>query len=221
MFKGKNIVIFGGTSGIGLSCAELLSSQGANLFLVGRDKAKLEVLQEKLPHVGTYNLDLQEADDDAFCRCADICIKKMKKIDGMIYSAGVADIFPIKNTIRQLAKRVFDVNYYGFISAVGAFWGRHELMTDASIVAISSGAVDEPSKCQTVYASSKAALNASVKSLAKEFHNRKIRVNAVMPWIVDTEMIRESIESGFCDSLKFNEYKSGGGYYSLGKLQRL
>lgn len=211
MLKGKNIVIFGGTSGIGLSCAESLSSLEANLFIVGRNQEKLEALQNHLPRTDFFCLDLEQADDSLFNRCADVCIEKMKKVDGMVYSAGTADILPIKITTRDSVKRVFSTNYYGFLSAVNSFWGRHESMTDASIVAVSSGAVVEPSTCQTVYASSKSALNASVKSLAKELHHRRVRVNAVMPWVVDTKMIRHSIESGLYDSVRFDEYRAGGG----------
>ncbi len=168
----KNYVICGCTSGIGYETTISLARQGARLFLVGRDKSKLESLSEKLNNDKheCYELDLNLAHDDDFECMAAKDSKSMGRIDRLVYSAG--------------------------------------------IVGVSSRATKVPAMCQSVYAASKAAMNTAAKSLAYKLRDKGISVNTVMPWVVDTKMIRESKENGSMNDEKLLKIRNVWGVLS-------
>ena len=211
MFEDKNYIIFGCTSGIGLCTAKALAEKGANVFLVGRGREKLKNLSNLIGGQPYYDVDLSNCSEDEITTCTEECLNKMRWVDGMVYSAGVADILPIRNVTRDFTRKLFNVNLFGFISAVRGLYGIGNKGKNASVVGISSGAAIEPSLCQTVYAASKAGMNVAAKALAKELRPFGIRVNTVMPWVVDTKMIADSEKSGMMSESKLKAYHDRGG----------
>ena len=213
-FTGKNIVIFGGTSGIGFSVAKNVAVQGGNITLIGRSQKRLQnaIMRLENPCKHTFFLmDIATAEQNDYERLKENC---PQKLDGMVYSVGVADILPIMNTKREFVRRVFRVNLYGFLDSVKTLFGYHE-NSGASIVGISSGAADYPSVCQSIYAASKAAMNIAVKALAQELYRDCIRINTVMPSTVETNMIKEALENGTMSNDKFNRILTLGGCFTL------
>ncbi len=85
-------------------------------------------------------------------------------------------------------KEVTAVNYYSFVE-LGKYFNKKKYSNDrASVVAISSSAAETCTKGMCTYAASKAALNAAVKVMGREFLKRHQRVNAILPTFVDTPM---------------------------------
>lgn len=211
-FTGRSYVIVGGTSGIGYEIAARLSMCGAELFFVGRSESKIIDTVRKIGcgKSGYQVMDLETGDDGAYdqfrtyVRCLD------KKYDGMVFSAGVADILPVPAMSYEKVKRVMSVNLNSFLCLIKALqdcWNR----LGASIVAISSAAAVYPSRCQGIYAATKNALNVAVQSLAVELAEQHIRVNTVMPGIVDTPMLWGSVRKGAADLEMMTERLVGGG----------
>ena len=85
-------------------------------------------------------------------------------------------------------KNVTSVNYFSFLELGKYFYKRKYSNEGASIVAISSTAADACMKGMCTYSASKAALNAAVRTMSKEFLGRHQRVNSIMPSFVDTPM---------------------------------
>ena len=91
--KGKNIMVTGATSGIGLELARSFSSKGANLIILGKDEEKLDELYDEISIHGGKNLiiksDLKELDEKGAIQISDEIKKYYGNIDGLIHNAAI------------------------------------------------------------------------------------------------------------------------------------
>lgn len=185
---GKNILIIGASSGIGKATAEILTQQGANVILVARNEEKLKEILKDLKGKNFYlKYDLHDLNNigEIFTFCND----KKIKLDGMVHCAGIAPLALIKDNNIPLMMETFSINYFSFIELVKYFQLPHISNENSSIIAISSVASQLSGYRQVLYGSSKAAINSSVKLMAKELLNRKIRINSIILGAVNTEML--------------------------------
>lgn len=188
----KNYLIIGASSGIGAACARELFNDADNLILVGRNKERLDAVSEECgcnTHVCVYDLNDLNNLKDIFS----VCKEKGFRLDGMVYSAGINADCPIKVSQISLMQEAMTVNCFAFIEAGKYFYSKSFSNDGASIVAISSISSITCEKGMALYSASKAALNAVVKTMAKEYSRRQIRVNAILPAGVDTPMARQKM----------------------------
>lgn len=194
---GRTIVITGASSGIGKQCAINCSQQGAKVILLGRDENRLMDTMNKLSNTREKDYFAFDLTDykivDSFVQ--DL-FDKHGKIDGLINAAGISTTLPFKLMTPEKMNHFYNVN-------VTASMNLTRLLTQkkifsekgGAIVFISSvmGVVGETGKA--LYALTKGAINAGVKSLALELAKRKIRVNCVSPGVVETPMSKRSVYS--------------------------
>lgn len=187
----KNILITGASQGIGKAIAYYLSSKGYHLVLVARNKAALETIQNELKEkVLIYSYDLQNLEniEDIFSFCKENNVK----LNGMVHCAGINRDTAIRcNNIKDM-NETMTVNYMSFVELSKYFLKKKYSYDESSIIAISSHAVNKYDAGMSVYTSSKAALEATMKVLAKEGVKRGIRANTIAPACVDTEMIENA-----------------------------
>ena len=109
--QGKIIVITGATNGIGLALTRKLSQLGGTVVALGRSSSKLKQLQQEIPSVRTFEMDL--ADLAAVARGADEMVAALKEsgIDILINNAGMHAGFDLLGSREGLYDRVFVVNY--------------------------------------------------------------------------------------------------------------
>lgn len=189
--KGKNILITGGSQGIGAKTAEHLSSQGATVILVARNEQKLKKIQGGLSGESfVFAYDLQNLADIE--KIFQFCYEKNIKLHGMVHCAGVNRDVPVRNNDIGLMQETLTVNYMSLIELAKYFIRKKYSENGSSIVAISSHATNIISAGMSIYTSSKAALEAAVKVMSKEVVKRGIRVNAIAPACVDTEMVADA-----------------------------
>lgn len=190
-FNGKKILVTGASSGIGKEIAFQLEKLGCHLVLVGRNKEKLQEVKEQMKQEEhqIVVVDLEVETDLSFVFKE--VVSDGIKLDGLVYSAGVGPILPIKLLKRDNIEKIMTVNLYAFIEMVRQFSNNKFHNENSSIVAISSIAAVQPEKCQTAYAMSKAALNTAVEALAIELVSKRIRINSIMPGIVNTPKAME------------------------------
>ncbi len=189
--KGKNVLITGGSQGIGAKTAEYLCSQGATVILVARNEQKLKRIQEKLSgesYIFPYDLQNLSDIENIFQFCTD----KKLKLHSMVHCAGINRDIPVKYNDINMMMETFTVNYMAFVELGKYFMKKKYSMDGGSIVAISSSAAGMVPPGMCTYASSKLALEGAVKIMSKEMLKRKIRVNAIAPTCVDTDMIEEA-----------------------------
>ncbi len=189
--QAKNILITGASQGIGAKTAEYLARQGAVVILVARNQQKLMDIQAKISGKSfIYSYDLNDLGN--IQRIFDHCAGKGIKLHGMVHCAGVNRDVPIRSNDIGMMQETLTINYMSFIELAKYFIRKKYSENGGSIVAISSHATNIISAGMSSYTSSKAALEAAVKVMSKEFVKRGIRVNAIAPACVDTEMVADA-----------------------------
>lgn len=194
-FENKNYLIAGASSGMGEVIARRLHQLGANVILVARSKERLKLIVDELQDRADYFVyDLYDVHNikDIFTFCKD----KSYKLDGMVYTAGVCDMMPVRinNIVRAL--EIMNLNCMSFLEMSKYFSSRRYSNNASSIVGISSYEAFLCDKGQSIYAGSKNTMESFAKVMAKEFVDREIRVNTIEPAIVDTPMLHRNQESG-------------------------
>ena len=187
-FFGKKVMVIGSTSGIGRQTSLLLAQLGARVVLVGRDEEKLKIVKAEMDHADTHitiAYDVKEVDG---CKSLfDQAVQDGNKLNGLVYCAGVAKAVPLRVMAWSEYNHLFSVNFFGFINAVSMF-AKKKYHAGGCIVGISAVNAHHPQKCMTLYAASKAAMEAAVKTMALELADQGIRINAVIPGAVATPM---------------------------------
>lgn len=188
----KRVLVTGASSGIGEAVCRYLSQQGYFVVLVARNEDRLNQISNSLPNgsvVIPYDLNNLEEIEHIFIEAT-----RDGKLVGLVHSAGINRDVPIRaNDVEEMVN-VTAVNYSSFVE-LGKYFNKKKYSEDgAAIVAISSLASKACAKGMCTYAASKAALNAAVKVMAREFMKRKQRVNAILPAFVNTAMMQDAIE---------------------------
>lgn len=188
--NGKSILIVGASSGIGKACANLLADDENTLYLVARNVEAMEKMKKELSgtiKIIPYDLnDLEGIKSNIFGEIK----KDKKKLNALIYSAGVTAFSPAKVTSVNKMQTTMNVNCFGFCETARCFYNQSISEDGAGIVVISSLSSILYMKGNMAYTASKAALNSTVKIMAQEFAKRRIRVNAILPSSVQTPMAK-------------------------------
>ena len=189
-FSGKVVLVTGGTSGIGKATAIEFARAGAKVVLSGRrEKEGAQVVAEikKLGGEAAFvRADIaKDADVKAMVKFA---VDKFGKIDIAFNNAGVEWVGPLDQATEAEYHRVFDTNVWGVLNSM-----RHEirvmLKNGGGIIVNTSSVAGHVGFPQvSVYIASKHAVEGLTKSVALEFAKQNIRINAVAPGPITTEM---------------------------------
>jgi len=194
--KNKNIFITGASSGIGRQCAITFSNFGANIVLVARNKERLEQTFNKL-NKGNHIFIVQDITEyDKLEEIINFSVGKIGKISGFVHSAGIDKLMPFKLIEPDIYKEMFDVNIIsGFELARIISKKKYTNKEGASFVFISSimGILGQIGKI--AYCSSKGALISGAKAMALELVKKNIKVNCILPGVVETEMSKQVLSN--------------------------
>ena len=173
MIKNKNILIIGGSSGIGLALANLLSPSN-NIYIASRSSDNLT------------GLNVNHLPFDATSDSLDTTLLP-EKLDGFVYCPGSINLRPFKGLSVEAFEKDFQINVTGAINSLKNVLRHLSASGNASIVFFSTVAVQTGMPFHSSVAASKGAIEGLTRSLAAEFAP-KIRVNAIAPSIVDTPL---------------------------------
>ncbi|MEW1834873.1 SDR family oxidoreductase [Microbacterium sp. NPDC079995] len=195
---GKVAVVTGGSRGIGLACVTALREFGATVVIADLlDELGTEAAASFPDRVEYTHLDVTDA-DDVTAVFADVAARH-GRLDILVTSAGIANHQASADITREAWDRVLAVN------ATGTFWCAREaarhMTSGGSVVAIGSmsGELANAPQRQAAYNASKGAVHLAVRSLAVEYVEAGIRVNAVAPGYVGTDLTREGVPDDWWD----------------------
>jgi len=194
-FSGKIAMIIGGTSGIGLACAEQLLESGAIVFVCSRNEVKVNKAVNHLKKMGNVHGIVGDfSDESTVIESFKSVGKSEKKIDILINAAGVSAPGKISDISVKDFQNIVDCNLtYTFLTCKEGF--KYMKTNGGKIVNVSSIAGRFRSQFSGVhYSSSKGAVLTLTKQLGAEFAPYGINVNAICPGPTKTEMLRPHIE---------------------------
>lgn len=184
----RKIIVAGASSGIGKQTAITLSKLGAKLVLVARRE---NLLQDTLAELeGTdhsyYCCDLSNTDEIE--GVVKQIVSEHGAMDGLAYVAGTGRSVPIAQFSPDKIESVFRINYFGFIEFIRQISKKGRFNPGMRIVGVSSIAAFCGDPAHTAYSGSKAAVDGSIRCLARELAPKGICINSVAPGMTDTPM---------------------------------
>jgi NAD(P)-dependent dehydrogenase (short-subunit alcohol dehydrogenase family) len=196
---GKVAVVTGAGRGIGFAIADALSEAGALVVITDMDAASADAARDALRKKGrkAESAALDVTDPRAVEAAAAALNAAHGKVDILVNNAGIAISFVPAETMDDLTfTRVMDVNVNGVFWCCRAF-GKFMLAAGAgsivNIGSMSGDIVNYPQE-QSSYNTSKAAVHHLTRSLAAEWAGRGVRVNAVAPTYIATEMTKQAAQ---------------------------
>lgn len=181
--KNTTILITGGTTGIGLATAQLLSAEGAKVIVTGRNPETLAAAQKLLP-AGTVVLKSDSgslADAQALGAAVG---QHAAKLDGVFLNAGIGQFGPVEAMTPQNYEDMFNVNVRGPFFQLQSLLPR--LANPSTVVFNASVVAELGFPTTSLYSATKAAVVSLGKTLAVELAPRGIRVNTLSPGPIRT-----------------------------------
>lgn len=185
-FDGKVVVVTGGSRGIGRAAVERFAAEGARVWFTWRRHA--EEAEALAAATGARAVSCDQSDPAAVEAAATAILQAEGRVDVLVNNAGItSDAFFAMMTPEQWHK-VLDTNLHGVFHWCRAVARPMLGARDGAIINVASvsGLVGVPG--QANYAASKGALLAFTRTLAAELGSRGVRVNAVVPGFIDTDM---------------------------------
>ena len=195
----QRFIVTGASSGIGACTALLLNELGATVIAVARRESALFENRNKASQLDNFIVEPYDlvGDLDALSGFVKGLCAKYGKLSGMAYCAGTMPAIPLRAVDAGKMKEVFNINFFAPVMMMRAVADkRNSIGSGTSCVFISSASSILSDKGHGVYGASKAALNAAMRSFAKELAPGGIRVNCILPTNIQTaQTTQEYIDS--------------------------
>lgn len=190
-FENQNVIITGGTSGIGLATAEAYLNEGAHVWITGRNLDKLLSIKTRL---NNDNLHIVVSDTSCFQGISaleeEIAALDMK-IDTLFINAGIAIFSPLSLATEAEFDKQFNTN------VKGAYFTLQKMLPylneGSSVIINGSTNATASALGSSIYAATKAAIIKIAKVAANELASRKIRVNVVSPGPTLTQGLEDAV----------------------------
>ena len=187
---GRHILVTGATAGIGRATAVALAGLGARITATGRDEVRLAETLDRLAGEGHRGAAFDLADADAIPAWVKTQAETGGPFDGVAHCAGVQSSRLIRHVDRAFFDGMMHVNLLSALMLGRGYRqkGCHPDPGSGAMVLVSSLASMIGPPSNVVYAATKGGLDAAMRGMAIEFLRDRIRVNAVAPAMIDTEM---------------------------------
>lgn len=185
--QNKVVLVTGASSGIGRAAAVLCAELGACVVLCGRDAGRLHATLAALPGTGHAVIagDLTDAD------ARNALVDSAPALDGCVFSAGAAALVPMRMVSEKHLHAMFSVNYEAPVMLTQRLLAKKRINNGASLVFVTARAEHISPVATGIYSGVKAALTATVRSIALEHAKQGIRANCISPGYVNTPMLEK------------------------------
>lgn len=205
LLEKKVCLVTGASRGIGLATVKRFVDEGAIVYANVRHPKNLDTLYESLNEVSSGKIKALYFDvrDEAASKQAMMAIKKEQgRLDVLVNNAGIMKDALIGMVSMNLMREIFDTNVLGLANMLQLATKLMIRQKSGSIINLSSIVGLEGNAGQLAYSASKGAVAAITKTAAKELTPQGIRVNAVAPGMIDTDMYRSIGEDRVKDQVE-------------------
>ena len=188
--KGKTALVTGASRGIGLAIARAFAAEGAALVLNARNKDRLEEAAAELADAFPVNI-ITHACDVAERGAVDemiAAVESRAEIDVLVNNAGIHQSQSFVDYAFEDFKQILDINIYSVFHVTQAVLPKMIERKRGRIINMASSAGKWGSRNQSAYNASKHAVVGLTRCLALELSAHNILVNAICPWIVETDL---------------------------------
>jgi short-subunit dehydrogenase len=193
--KGKQVLVTGAASGIGLECARAFAGRGANLIISDINATALENVRAEIAATGVqcFARTCDVSREDSVEEFAAAVQQSVGPVDVLVNNAGVAYLGNFEQTPLSEWRRILDINVLGIVHCIRAFLpAMRKAGGTRKIVNVASTAGFAPMPNMSAYAASKHAVVGLSEVLAMELHDTDISVLVVCPGIINTAIVHVS-----------------------------
>ena len=208
-FTDKKYVITGASSGMGKQVAMELAQAGAMVLAIARKNEPLLALQSEYPN-NIVPASVDVCDKEALQKAICDFVTTYGKINGCDHAAGISDITPIKSYDKEVAQKIMNISFWAGMDLIQLTTKAKYAEQGSSNIIFSSVGAFSCERGMFVYSAAKAAINAAVKSVAKEISGKKHRVNSIVPGWVKSPMTEQAGILADTESF-FNRHLLGAG----------
>ncbi len=193
-FRDKSVLITGATSGIGWALAMELNRQGAIVYATGTNDDNLKLIKEKAPAPDKMiPIVLNVTSQEHFESCIQQIVEACGTLDFMFNNAGIMVGGDFNEMTDEQCKAIMDINLMGVIHGTRAAYRVMRQQRAGQIVNVSSSAGLIPVPLSTPYCATKHAVVGLTISLREEARLHNIKVNLIIPGIVDTSIFSRAL----------------------------
>jgi NAD(P)-dependent dehydrogenase (short-subunit alcohol dehydrogenase family) len=193
MLAGRHVLIAGGAKGIGAATVVRFMAEGARVAILDRDASAMKALGAR-SGASLFGAVADVSNPRTVAEAVAACARELGALDGVVNAAGIDLVADIEAMSIEAWDQVLGVNLRGPMLVMRACYPHLKAAGGGTIVNVSSGAGLLPLQNRTAYCASKAGLQMLSKALAMEGAQFKIRVNAVCPGAVETDLFRKGLE---------------------------
>lgn len=184
---GKRVLLTGGTTGIGRATLAMLADAGATVLTFGRDGDALQEALRSVAEGEVSGLVADAATRDGIDRVFAAVDERLGGIDILVACAAVG-AEPIEAMADEDWRYVVDTNLVGYLACAKGAIARMERSGGGQLLFVGSISTEIKAPGESVYAATKAGIQAFAETLRKEVAPRNIRVGVIQPGSVDTDM---------------------------------
>ena len=186
--ENKTAVVTGGNSGIGLATVEALKERGAKVLFTGRNP---ETISAAAKSTGTIGVVSDQSDLTEIDKLVKRTSQELGKVDILFVNAGTIQMIPFEKVTEEVFDRYIKINQKGVYFTIQKFL---PILNDNAVIILMSGG---GTKTLTPPGSSlnmqtKSAVNAMVRTLTLELAPRGIRINAILPSAIETDLMKNA-----------------------------
>jgi 3-oxoacyl-[acyl-carrier protein] reductase len=193
--EGQHILITGATGGIGYAAAKAAVAAGARVTITGRNEGKLSELKQECGDDNVFAVRADLSKPQARDQLVESAANEFGPITGLLNSAGIGGGDIVESLTEEDLRGIMELNYFSLVELTQLVYKGMKDKEKGSIVNIASLSGLRGTHGNSAYSASKFAVVGFTQAFALEAIEHGVRVNAVCPGYVDTEMGRNAIKS--------------------------